>query len=77
MSEEKNNATFEKVAGSVKETLGKVTNNEKLQAEGTAEKTKGSIKETIEDAKGAVEGFIDGLKDKKEEFDATQDKKEK
>ena len=54
MSKEKNEAKLDKVSGSVKETVGKVTDNEKLQSEGVAEKVKGAVKEGIEDVKDTV-----------------------
>ncbi|MGX7109063.1 CsbD family protein [Facklamia miroungae] len=64
MSEEKKNAKLEKLAGSVKEAVGKVTDNKELQSEGMAEKVKGTVKEGIEDAKDAVDGLKKGLSDK-------------
>ena len=45
-----------KVSGSVKEAIGKVTGDTKLQAEGTAQKTAGK-------AQNAVGGVKDGLRD--------------
>ena len=55
---------FEQLKGSVKEGLGKLTGNDKLQAEGFAEKVVSKVKEAAEDAKDAVEGVIDSVKDK-------------
>ncbi|MGY4105441.1 CsbD family protein [Ignavigranum ruoffiae] len=66
MSEEKKKSSmFDKVSGSVKETVGKVTDNEKLKAEGATQKAKGKAKEVIEDASNAAKGFVDGLSEKK------------
>lgn len=65
MSEEKKSSLFDKVSGTVKETVGKVTDNERLKAEGAAEKAKGKAKEMVEDASNAAKGFIDGLSEKK------------
>ena len=55
---------FDQLKGSVKEGLGKLTGNEKLQAEGFTEKVVSKVKEAAEDAKEAVEGVIDNVKDK-------------
>ena len=48
--------------GSVKEGVGKLTGDEKLEKEGTAEKVTSKVKEVIVDAKDAVEGAIEGVK---------------
>ena len=55
--------------GALKEGLGKVTGDSKTEAEGAVEKTVAKAKEVVEDAKGAVEGVVEGLKNsfKKEE----------
>ncbi|MGF3227286.1 CsbD family protein [Facklamia sp. P12932] len=63
MSEEKNKAKLDKLSGNVKETIGKATDNKKLQSEGIADKIKGTVKEGIEDAKDVVEGLKKGLSD--------------
>ncbi|MFZ7333000.1 CsbD family protein [Streptococcus pluranimalium] len=62
MSEEKFDAKVEKVSGSVKEGLGKVTGDKRTETEGKTEKASGSVKEKIADAKDTVKGAIDGLK---------------
>ena len=43
----------EKVAGEVKEAVGKATDDKDLQAEGKKDQTKGSLKNTGEDIKDA------------------------
>ena len=48
--------------GSVKEGLGKLTGDKKTEAEGVAEKVASKAKEVDEDAKEAVEGAINGVK---------------
>ena len=53
---------LEQVKGSVKEGLGKITGDEKTEKEGTAEKVVSKVKEVAEDAKDAVEGAIEGVK---------------
>ena len=45
--------TAEKVAGEVKEAVGKATDDKDLQAEGKKDQTKGSLKNVGEDVKDA------------------------
>ena len=51
---DKLDAAGNKIAGSVKEAIGKATGNEKLEAEGDAQKLKGSA----QDVKGSVKGAL-------------------
>ena len=44
----------QKGVGAVKETIGKAVGNERLQAEGVADKAVGSAKEAVGKAKDAV-----------------------
>ena len=53
---------LEQVKGSVKEGLGKLTGDEKTEKEGAAEKVVSKVKEVAVDAKDAVEGAIEGVK---------------
>ncbi|MFF4344891.1 CsbD family protein [Kitasatospora sp. NPDC001540] len=46
----------EKVKGAVEETVGKVVGNERLQAEGRADKTEGDLKQAGEHVKDAFKG---------------------
>ena len=46
--------TAEEAVGAVKETVGKVTGNEDLQAEGKADKAGAEVKQTGDKAKDAV-----------------------
>ena len=48
--------------GTVKEGFGKLTGDKKTEKEGAAEKVVSKIKEVAEDAKDAVEGAIEGVK---------------
>ena len=50
------------VAGSIKEGLGKLTGDKKLETEGATEQVVSKVKEVAEDAKDAVEGAIEGVK---------------
>ncbi|HEX7855914.1 MAG TPA: CsbD family protein [Sphingobium sp.] len=47
-------AAGNKIAGNVKEAVGKATDNEKLVAEGKAQQIKG----TAQDVKGSVKGAL-------------------
>ena len=53
---------LEQAKGSVKEGVGELTGDEKLEKEGTAEKVIAKVKEVARDAKDAVEGAVDGVK---------------
>lgn len=44
-------AAADKVSGEIKETVGKATDNDKLIAEGKADKAKGHVKDAVEDVK--------------------------
>ena len=48
--------------GAVKEGFGKLTGDKKTEKEGAAEKVVSKVKEVAEDAKDAVEGVIEGVK---------------
>ena len=50
------------VAGSIKEGFGKLTGDKKLESEGATEQVVSKVKEVAEDAKEAVEGVIEGVK---------------
>lgn len=50
------------VAGSIKEGFGKLTGDKKLESEGATEQVVSRVKEVAEDAKDAVEGAIEGVK---------------
>ena len=53
---------LDQAKGSVKEGVGKLTGDKKLEKEGAAEKVVSKVKEVAEDAKDAVEGAIEGVK---------------
>ena len=53
---------LEQATGAIKEGFGKVTGDGKTEAEGAVETTVAKAKEVVEDAKGAVEGAVEGLK---------------
>ena len=53
---------FNQAKGSVKEGFGKLTDDKKLETEGATEQVVSKVKEVAEDAKDAVEGAIEGVK---------------
>ena len=57
-------------AGSVKEGVGKLIGDKKLENEGAAEKVVSKVKEVAEDAKDAVEGVVEGVKNMLHKDDA-------
>ena len=53
---------FNQAAGSVKEGVGKLIGDKELESEGATEKVISKVKEVAEDAKDAVEGVVEGVK---------------
>ena len=53
---------IDQAKGSVKENVGKLTGDKKLESEGAVEKTTAKVKDVVDDVKDAVEGALDGLK---------------
>ena len=53
---------FNQAAGSVKEGVGKLIGDKELESEGATEKVVSKVKEVAEDAKDAVEGVVEGVK---------------
>ena len=49
-------------AGAVKEGVGKLVGEKGLESEGAAEKVASKVKEVAEDAKDAIEGAVEGVK---------------
>ena len=50
---------WDKLKGNVKEGVGKLTGDEKLQAEGQADQAKGAVKSTVGGAKDAARDALD------------------
>ena len=61
---------FNQAAGSVKEGVGKLIGDKGLESEGAAEKVVSKVKEVAEDAKDAVEGVVEGVKNMLHKDDA-------
>ena len=53
---------FNQAAGAIKEGVGKLVGDKELESEGAAEKVVSKVKEIAEDAKDAVEGVVEGVK---------------
>jgi len=68
MDKEHAKGAMDKASGAVKETIGKVTGNDKLRAEGMADKVRGDAREALGDIK-------DGIK--KADVDAQRDREAK
>ncbi|MCO4613427.1 CsbD-like protein [Streptococcus infantarius subsp. infantarius] len=62
MSDEKIKAKLDQVKGGIKQVIGKVTENKKLEAEGMVEKTIAKGKEIVDDIKEGSEGAVDSIK---------------
>ena len=53
---------FNQAAGAIKEGVGKLVGDKELKSEGATEKVVSKVKEIAEDAKDAVEGVVEGVK---------------
>ncbi|MFV8764339.1 CsbD family protein [Aerococcus urinaeequi] len=69
-----NNGTFDKIKGSVNETVGKVTGDKEQEGKGKAQQARGEVEEKIndarksfDDAKDDAKGRLDGFTKKDEE----------
>lgn len=54
--------TADKVKGTVKEAVGKVTSDRRTEAEGKTDQIKGDAKDAIHDADEAAKGVRDSLR---------------
>ena len=62
MDKEHIKGAAQKVEGALKDAAGKVTGNEKLQAEGKADKAAGAARQTAGDVKDAGRNVADAVK---------------
>lgn len=62
MDKEHGKGMLDKAKGAVKDAIGKVTGNEKLQAEGKADKAEGTAREAAGDVKDAGRNVADAVK---------------
>ncbi len=58
-----NSGTTDKIVGTVKEKAGKLTGNDRLEAEGQTQKIKGHIKDAAGSLDRKTQGVRDGLKE--------------
>jgi uncharacterized protein YjbJ (UPF0337 family) len=56
--------TTDKAKGHVKETVGDLTDNERLEREGKLDQASGEVKGRAEDAKDKVDEGVDAVRDK-------------
>ena len=61
---------FNQAAGAIKEGVGKLVGDKELESEGATEKVVSKVKEIAEDAKDAVEGVVQGVKNMLHKDDA-------
>jgi uncharacterized protein YjbJ (UPF0337 family) len=59
MDKEHVKGTTDKVKGSVKDTVGSITGNKRMQAEGKVDKAKGTARQKVGDIKEKVRGHSD------------------
>ena len=59
MDREHVKGTADKAKGAIKDTVGKVTGDKKLQSEGKADKAKGAVHNVVGDLKDAVKDAND------------------
>jgi uncharacterized protein YjbJ (UPF0337 family) len=62
MDKDRASGVGHQVKGAVKEGAGKLTGNDRLETEGTAEKTGGKVQEGVGKGKDALRDAADGLK---------------
>ena len=53
---------IDQAKGAIKEGVGKLTGDKKIEKEGAAEKVTAKVKEVAEDVKDAIEGTIEAVK---------------
>ena len=59
----------DKAKGHVKEAVGDLTDNERLEREGKLDQVSGGVKGTAEDAKDKVEEGVDAVRDRLKDDD--------
>jgi uncharacterized protein YjbJ (UPF0337 family) len=60
-NEQQNEGRMEQARGAIKETVGDLTNNERLQREGEYDRAKGNIREGVGDVREEVDRTVDDL----------------
>ena len=59
VDEDRVKGAYDKAKGTVKEGIGKITGDEKLQGEGIADKAKGKIESAVGSAKDTMKDIVD------------------
>lgn len=54
--------TGDKIKGNIKEGVGKMTDDKRLESEGKTDKAKGEVKDAAHDVKEAAKGVRDSLR---------------
>ncbi|HEY8134703.1 MAG TPA: CsbD family protein [Candidatus Limnocylindrales bacterium] len=62
-NEQQNEGRMEQARGTIKETVGDLTDNERMQREGEYDKAKGNIREGVGDVREDVDRTVDDLQD--------------
>jgi uncharacterized protein YjbJ (UPF0337 family) len=60
-NEQQNEGRMEQARGTIKETVGDVTDNERMQREGEYDQAKGNIREGVGDVREDVDRTVDDL----------------
>ncbi len=60
-NEQQNEGRIEQARGTIKETVGDLTDNERMQREGEYDKAKGNIREGVGDVREDVDRTVDDL----------------
>jgi len=60
-NEQQNEGRMEQARGTIKETVGDLTDNERLQREGEYDKAKGTVREGVGDVREDVDRTVDDL----------------
>jgi uncharacterized protein YjbJ (UPF0337 family) len=60
-NEQQNEGRMEQARGTVKETVGDITDNERMQREGEYDQAKGNIREGVGDLREDVDRTVDDL----------------
>lgn len=64
-NEQQNEGRMEQARGTIKETVGDLTDNERMQREGEYDKAKGNIREGVGDVREDVDRTVDDLQNKR------------
>ena len=60
-NEQQNEGRMEQARGTIKETVGDLTDNERMQREGEYDKAKGNVREGVGDVREEVDRKVDDL----------------